>query len=161
MKIITLLLVSAILIFSSCTKTVTNPAPAPTIDTLIIKDTLVIRDTVFLKELKSITGLWIGTFTANNEPQAGSLYYSFDIREDGTLLVTGLGADGNTYYSSGTWALVDGNFSGRYTTLNLSQRGAVQVAKAKYNSLTNELTDGTWAGEGNTSTGTFDLTKIP
>jgi hypothetical protein len=161
MKFFIISLLSVILILSSCTKTVTNPAPTPTIDTLFIKDTVIMLDTVVLKPTNAIVGLWIGTFTANNEPQAGHLYYNYDIREDGTILTFGVGADGNTYYSSGTWTLSGLNFSARYTTLNLSQKGVIQSVTAKYDSTANLLYDGAWQNEGTTATGTFEFSKVP
>lgn len=81
-----------------------------------------------------ITGLWIGTYEIvfGHDP-AGPLYYSFDIQSDKTILVQGLGADGNTYYGSGTWSLTGSNFAASITTMNLGQSGTVQNITAQYN----------------------------
>ncbi len=51
-------------------------------------------------------GLWAGTLKPNNETIGWSIIYSFDIRADSTILTQSLGADGNTYYSEGTWDYV-------------------------------------------------------
>src|SRR5689334_6701107 len=89
--------------FISCSKDNTQ-APPPQI---ITHDTVIItHDTVIIAApTNPIVGLWVGTLTAVNEPQAGSLYYSFDIRSDSTILTYAEGADGNTYFSTGTWKL--------------------------------------------------------
>ena len=155
-----LFLLSAILVFSSCTKTVTNPAPVPTVDTLIIKDTLVIKDTIFLHDLNPIVGLWIGTLTANNEPLAGRLYYSFDIRSDGSILTQSLGADGNTYYNEGTWSLSGTAFSATTTCTTVPYQGAVENLTAIYDKDHGTLSSGVWEAVGAVAGGTFILARI-
>ncbi len=50
-----------------------------------------------------MVGLWVGTFTANNDPAAGSLNYKFDTRADGTIITQSQGADGFTNNNQGTW----------------------------------------------------------
>jgi hypothetical protein len=157
---------SAILVFSSCTKTVTNPAPVPTVDTLIvkdtliIKDTLVVKDTVLLHDLNPIVGLWIGTLTANNEPEAGTLYNSFDIRANGSILTRNLGADGNTYYNEGTWTLSGTTFSATTTCITAPYQGVVENLTATYNKDDGTLSSGTWETVGAVATGTFSLARI-
>ena len=47
-----------------------------------------------------IEGLWIGTYTINEIPQQGALYYSFVVKPEGVLLTEGLGGDGRTYYAT-------------------------------------------------------------
>jgi hypothetical protein len=160
MKFLSFILLSAALIFSSCTKTVTNPAPVPTVDTLIIKDTLVIKDTILLHDLNPIVGLWVGTLTAINEPQAGTLYYSFDIRSNGSILTQSLGADGNSYYSEGTWTLSGTAFSATITSTTLSNKGVVQQLTAIYNKDNGTLSSGVWGTVGAIANGTFSLARI-
>ena len=155
-----LFLLSAILVFSSCTKTITNPAPVPTVDTLIIKDTLVIRDTILLHDLNPIVGLWIGTLTANNEPAAGTLYYSFDIRANGSILTQSLGADGNTYYNEGTWTLSGTAFSATTTCTTVPYKGAVEKLTAIYDKENGTLSSGVWEAVGAVASGTFSLSRI-
>ena len=88
-----------------------------------------------------LTGLWIGTYelVSGHEP-AGPLYYSLDIQTDKTILVQGLGADGNTYYGKGTWSLSGADFTATITTLNLSQAGVVQNIKAIYSRNSRRMT---------------------
>lgn len=137
MKFLSFLSISAILFFSSCTKTVTNPAPVPT-----------------------IVGLWVGTLTANNEPGAGPLYYSLDIKSDSTILSQGLGANGNTYYAAGTWSLSGSTFSATITSTTLSNKGVVQNLSATYNQDEGTLSAGTWETVGANAIGTFSLNRI-
>jgi|SRR6185312_7884177 hypothetical protein len=161
-----LFLLSAILIFSSCTKTITNPAPVPTVDTLIIKDTLVLKDTLLIKDtillhdLNPIVGLWIGTLTANNEPWAGNLYYSADIRANGSILTQSLGADGNTYYNEGTWTLSGTAFSATTTCTTVPYQGTVEKWTAVYDKENGTLSSGAWETVGAIATGTFSLNRI-
>jgi hypothetical protein len=160
MRFFCLILLSALLGFSSCTKTVTNPAPAPTVDTLIIKDTLVIRDTILLHDLNPIVGLWVGTLTANNEPGTGNLYCSFDIRADGSILTQNLGTDGNTYYNEGSWTLSGTTFSATTTCTTAPFKGVVENYTATYNKDNGTLSAGAWETVGAIATGTFTLARI-
>ena len=161
-----LFLLSAILIFSSCTKTITNPAPVPTVDTLIIKDTLVLKDTLLIKDtillhdLNPIAGLWIGTLTANNEPLAGALYYGAAIRADGSILTQSQGADGNTYYNEGTWTLSGTTFSATITCTTVPHQGVVENITAIYDKENGTLASGAWETVGAIATGTFSLSRI-
>jgi hypothetical protein len=50
-----------------------------------------------------VAGLWEGTYTVNGTP--GSFYYSLTIKPDGRIITDGRGADGNLYYSNGTWQM--------------------------------------------------------
>ncbi|MEO6961033.1 MAG: hypothetical protein ABIY90_03650 [Puia sp.] len=160
MKTFGLILVSSILIFSSCTKTVTNPAPVPTVDTLIIRDTLVIRDTIALQELHPIVGLWIGSQIPGDGSTTIPLYYSFNIKSNNTILVAGSGADGNTYYAIGTWSLTGTSFTATITVSNLSQAGAKQNISATYNSNDGTLTSGAITSIGYPYSATFTMDRI-
>ena len=153
------ILFSSVLFFTSCTKTVNNPVPTPITDTLLIKDTLVIKDTIVQKDLNPMVGYWMGTLTANNEPQAGALYYSFDIRADSTILTQSLGADGNTYYSEGTWTLSGSTFSATITSTTLPNKGVIENLSGNYDKNDGTLI-GTWTTVGANAIGTFSLSRI-
>jgi hypothetical protein len=107
-----------------------------------------------------IIGLWIGTYAVTNPIQISNLYYSFDIHADSSILVSGLGADGNTYYSVGKWSLTDSAFSATYTTLNLDQAGQVQTATATYNSTTGILSSGAITSPLAPTPATFTLDRV-
>jgi hypothetical protein len=152
-----LLLVCSFLIFS-CSKStpVTNTITHDT--TIITHDTTILtHDTVIVKSpLNPIAGLWVGTLTAANEPSAGALYYSFDIRADNTILTQSEGADGSTFYNHGTWSLSGTVFSAT-TTSDLS--GVIQNITAVY-SDSGRLSSGVWANKDGSASGTFTLNRI-
>ena len=113
---------------SSCTKTGAS--------TSIIHDTVRITtvDTVCPTPKYPITGLWIGTYTVPSLVQ-GQFYYSFAIYPDNTILIKSKGADGNTYYSSGTWALSGNAFSATFTTINRSDTQVTQSVTATFSDV--------------------------
>jgi hypothetical protein len=124
----------------SCSKDNTQPAPAaPT---------------------NPIVGLWVGTLTAVNEPQAGALYYSFDIRTDSTILTYSEGADGNTYFSTGKWNLIGNAFSATITSTSAANKGTVQNLTATYNKSDGSLSSGIWQNALGNASGTFSLNRI-
>jgi hypothetical protein len=128
---------SALLFFSSCDK---NSPTAPNYP---------------------IVGLWTGTYMVTSEgPQSDSLYYSFDLKSDSSMLVQGLGADGNTYYGIGKWSLTGTAFSATITTINLGQYGAVQKATAIYSSTTGLLNSGVVQSVPASYTASFHLSRI-
>jgi hypothetical protein len=106
-----------------------------------------------------IVGLWIGTLSADNEPQAGALYYSFDIKADSTILTVSQGADGNTYYGQGTWTLTGSAFKATTTSTSANNLGVVQTITAAY-SNNGTLSSGVWKNQNGTATGTFALNRI-
>jgi hypothetical protein len=106
-----------------------------------------------------IVGYWVGVLTAVNEPLAGPLYYSVDIRTDGTILTTGLGADGNTYYSAGTWSLSGTAFSSTITSTTLSNKGVVQNVSLVYDQ-TNGTLIGNWQNQALNASGTMSLKRV-
>lgn len=137
--------------FSSCTKTVTN------YDTT----TIVTRDTVIIKNaLNPIVGLWIGSQTAGDGSSPYPLYYSYDIKADSTLLMSGQGGDGNTYYATGIWTLKGTAFSAVLTITNLGQAGAKQNITAVYDSTAGTLTNGVVQEIGYPYSDTFFLTRV-
>jgi hypothetical protein len=154
---LSLLIVCSLLIFS-CSKStpVTNTITHDT--TIITHDTTILtHDTVIVKSpLNPIVGLWVGTLTAINEPSAGALYYSFDIRADSTILTQSEGADGNTYFNHGTWSLSGSAFS---ATTSADLTGVVQTITAVY-SDSGRLSSGVWANKDGSASGTFALKRI-
>lgn len=108
-----------------------------------------------------ITGLWIGTYNILEAAESGhSFYYSFFIRNDDTVQVQGVGADGNTYYGIGTWSLNNATFTAEIRTTNLSQQGAVQHATAVYDKRKGVLRDGVVESEGGFFKASFNLTRV-
>ena len=142
----------------SCSKDNTQPAPPQ----VITHDTVIItHDTVILAApVNPIVGLWVGTLTAVNEPQAGPLYYSFDIRSDSTILTYSEGADGNTYFSTGTWKLVGTAFSATITSTSAANKGTVQNLTATYSKSNGSLSSGIWQNALGNASGTFSLNRV-
>jgi hypothetical protein len=128
------------LITGSCTKTETK--------TVTVTDTL--RPPV------TIVGFWAGTYQVTGSPT--SYYISFDLRSDSTFLYKGTGADANTYYGQGTYSVSGVNFSYTFTTLNLSQAGAIQTGTGTYTAATGTIV-GNWQNQGTSIDGTFTTTK--
>ena len=131
-----LLLSFLLLLFISCKKNDTCPLPT-----------------------YPISGLWIGTYTAEQVPSQGSLYYSFIIKPDGKVLTESLGGDGKTYYASGTWNLTGSTFIYSITTF---ESGINQTGSLTFSDQGN-LTDGTWQDINNSPNlnGTFPtMTRI-
>lgn len=90
-----------------------------------------------------IAGLWIGTYTVTTMPQLQPLYYSFSIKPDGKLITEGVGANGVTYYSKGTWILNGDLFTATYTSINYPGSPVTQSATLTYHN-SGTLTNGTW-----------------
>jgi hypothetical protein len=124
---------------SSCTKEV----PVPYTDTMVLShmDTLYNIDTLYITQPSSIYGLWIGHYNTTSGPDAGrtNLYYSYELHKDYTMQMTGVGADGMSYYGIGTWSLKGPKFSGHITTTNLGVTGTQQTIYANYDSVNNKL----------------------
>lgn len=92
-----------------------------------------------------LPGLYIGTYTINQLPNQAPLRYVLSIEPDGTITTEGKGADGNTYYSQGTWNLSGKNFTASYSTLNYTNNAIVtQSAAFTFDADKGTLTDGTW-----------------
>ena len=91
-----------------------------------------------------ITGLWVGTYTADDIGQS-PLYYAFYIQPDSTIIIQGHGGDGVTYYSYGTWSLSGNSFSSSSITMNGfngNNSGVTETTTAIFNN-TAKLT-GVW-----------------
>lgn len=109
-----------------------------------------------------VEGLWIGTFTVDNNPsQAGTYFYSYAVYPDGSILVKTLAADGNNYYSPGKWTLSNANeFSATFTSLNFSGAEVTQTITANF-SDSGKMTNGVWTDIKNaTQTGKFSVERV-
>jgi hypothetical protein len=116
------ILVFALVLFSSCEKEISEPPKDPEYP---------------------IVGLWTGTYSITaGAPLVDSLYYSFDIKADSTILVQSVGANGLTYYGSGRWSLHDSTFVATIRTYNLSEEGVIQTATATYHKNNGALRNG-------------------
>ncbi len=158
MKITSLIisLICSCVIFCSCSKSNSTPDPIVTHDTVYS----IIRDTIVSTPSNAIVGLWIGSQNPNDGSTTVPLYYSFEIKSDNTLLVQGQGADGNTYYSVGTWSLAGTAFTATINVTNFSQSGVKQTITATYNSTSGKLTSGTVHTVGVNYTASFTLDRI-
>jgi hypothetical protein len=108
-----------------------------------------------------IVGLWIGSYgITSGAPPADSLYYSLNLRSDSSVITHSMGADGNTYYGTGTWSLTGTTLSATITTSNFSQAGAVQKLNADYNSKDGKLTSGVINSVGGNFSATFNLDRV-
>jgi hypothetical protein len=156
-KSLPILIIALAICAVSCSKSNDTPsAPIVTHDTVVI----ITHDTILSVPANSIIGLWIGTLTAVNEPQAGPLTYSFDIRADGTILTESEGADGFTYYSAGTWTLSGTAFSATIISTTATNKGVVQNITAVYNKTNGTLSSGVWQNASGNASGTFSLSRI-
>jgi hypothetical protein len=156
-KNLSFLFLLSIVFFCSCSKDNATPsAPIVTHDTVVS----IIRDTIVSIPPNAIVGLWIGSQIAGDGSTTTPLYYSFEIKSDGTLLVQGSGADGNTYYSIGTWTLNGTAFTALITVSNFSQAGVKQNIAAVYDKTVGKLKSGTIQTIGVGYTGTFILDRV-
>ncbi len=94
-----------------------------------------------------VEGLWLGTYSGNQNPELGNRFYSFVIYPDGTILTKGM-ADGQYYYSSGTWtwqSSASNVFVATITNITTPRNGlpVTQRITATW-SKTGVMTDGTW-----------------
>lgn len=109
-----------------------------------------------------IEGLWIGNYTVDNNPdEAGIYYYSCAVYPDGSMLTNSLGADGNPYYSTGTWSLSGSNvFTATITTLIHDGPQVTQKITANF-SNTGKMTEGVWVDITNSSqSGKLSLERV-
>ncbi len=104
-----------------------------------------------------LAGLWIGSYTVNQLPSAGTIPMNFIFKPDGKLVTESKGADGRTYYSAGTWTLSGTTLNCTYISINFSGPQVTQSANFTFNSANTTLSGGTWADVANGSnyTGTF------
>lgn len=109
-----------------------------------------------------VEGLWIGTFTVDNNPsQSGTYFYSYAVYPDGSILVKSMPADGNTYYSTGKWTLTDTNeFSATFTSMNFNGAQVTQRITATFSDA-GKMTDGVWVDMKNANqTGKLSMQRV-
>jgi hypothetical protein len=108
-----------------------------------------------------IEGLWLGSFTVDNDPLHTDTYsYSFSIFPDGSVLTKSLGADGKDYFNTGTWRLsADSVFSATIVSINFPGPAVTENITAKY-SASGVMTNGKWTEIANGSqSGKFSTMK--
>ena len=149
-------LICSFVVFCSCSKSNSTPDPIVTHDTVVS----IIRDTIVSIPPNTIVGLWIGSQNPNDGSTTVPLYYSFEIKSDGTLLVQGQGADGNTYYSVGTWSLVGTSFTATINVTNFPGGIVKQTITAVYDSKQGKLNSGTVQTVGVNYTASFTLDRV-
>lgn len=106
---------------------------------------------------QNVKGLWEGTYTIDQLPAQGALYYSFIIKTDGIMLTEGKGGNGISYYAAGTWNLIGDSLNCSFTSINAPPPQVTQSAKFFFNSSNGTLSSGTWkdGANGSNYTGTF------
>jgi hypothetical protein len=106
-------------------------------------------------------GLYMGTYTVDQVPAQGSLFYSFIIQPDATMVTEGRGGNGATYYSAGTWTLTQDTLRCTFSTINFPSVTVTQSAKFYFNKNDGSLTSGTWKDVTNgTNSGTYIMTRV-
>ena len=140
-----IILFTAQINLSSCSK-----------ETVTKYDTTVVVDTVNTPPPYPIQGLWIGTYTDQNNI---TLYESYVIYPDSTMSYKGLGEDNWWYFANGTWKLSGTTFSYTVTTVdNPSGTQHTQTGTAIFNSTNGTLTNGVGNDLTDGSHYTFTLT---
>lgn len=91
-----------------------------------------------------IIGLWMGTYSVEEIPEQGELFYSFSIYPDGSILTKSKGGDGRDYYSSGQWELSCNNVFNA-EIISIVTPGPLPVTQSITAIFSDEgLTNGTW-----------------
>jgi len=145
--------------FISCTKTNNITTTIHDTTTVIHKDTTVVRDTVYVKHLNPIVGLWVGKYL--NTGDVDSMYYSIDVRIDGSCIATSIGGSGNSSATSGPWQLSGTTFTANVTELTISPV-VKETITAAYDSTAGSL-NGSWIvtqSAGSTKNGGFKLIRV-
>jgi hypothetical protein len=118
------------------------------------------KDCAIEPETNTVPGLWIGTYTVNQVPAQGALYYSFIFKPDGKVLTEGKGGNGASYYSQGTWTLTGNEINCSYTSINFPGVTVTQSAKFTFSASSDSLSAGTWTDvSGGVNSGKFQLMK--
>ena len=108
-----------------------------------------------------LEGLWSGTYSVDQNPKQGKLYYSIVFKPGGTLITEGKGSDGTSYYSSGKWDLNGTDLNCEFQTINFPYGTVVQRSTFQFNSQTCQLTNGKWKDiQNGPNTGEFQLSQI-
>lgn len=91
-----------------------------------------------------IEGLWIGTYTVNQQPDLGSRSYSLIIKPGGTVIVEGELEHGKYGYSTGSWLLNGTELKCTITTIGLNGGQISQTLIFTYDNK-GQLQDGVWS----------------
>ena len=148
--------------FSSCTK---SNSPTIVHDTLTIihKDTVVKIDTLVLTNPRNpIVGLWVGTYTIDAAPSAGSFFDGWSIFPDHSIIQQGGGTNGVVWTAAGTWSLAaDSTFSCDIHSVDVTQGNVTEHITAKYSASQGTLSNGHWTyTNGTGQTGSFTLKRV-
>ena len=140
---------------SSCTKT--------TAQTTTIHDTVkvIVVDSVCPASSNSITGLWVGTYAVSDNSSVGQQYYSFIIKQDGTMITESDWANVQ-HLAPGTWTLKDSLLSCSFKCVYglASNVGLVEKSTTIWNKRLGTLT-GKWYNTPPLSdSGTITLRKV-
>jgi len=109
---------------------------------------------------KSIQGLWIGTYTVDNQPDLGQQYFSLIIKPDGTMIADTRGLD-KQHLAPGTWNLSHDTLTCSFTCvyglpINIGVTEKSTAVWDKSGTLT-----GTWQNDPTpTGSGKITLTKV-
>lgn len=88
----------------------------------------------------SVQGLWTGTYSVNDLPSQGQLFYSFVFYPDGTVVTRGKIPSGTDAYGYGAWSMSSSNI----ITCTVVSQGVTQKDTLTY-SNTGVLTNGSWS----------------
>jgi len=111
----------------------------------------------------SIEGLWIGTYTDDQNPNFGQQYFSLIIKPDGTMIVDSK-VDNQQYLAVGKWALNGNDFTASctyvYGSASAINVGTSQTITATWDNK-EKINSGVWKNviPSNGETGTFTLNK--
>lgn len=112
------------------------------------------------KEEFPIVGLWIGSQVPEDGSAVTPLYLSVDLLADSTIQTSGLGGDGNTYYSKGTYSLSGTAFTASVKVTGSYQNGLTQTLTATYHPENGTITGGELVNVGTSYHGSFTLARI-
>lgn len=108
-----------------------------------------------------VPGIYMGTYTVDQVPAQGSLFYSFIIQPDATMITEGKGSNGSTYYSAGTWTLAQDTLRCTFSSVNFPGVTVTQSAKFYFNKNDGALSSGTWKDVVNgTFSGTYSMVRV-
>ena len=108
-----------------------------------------------------IEGLWIGTYTYDDQPSVGQQYFSFVIKPDGTM-ITDTKSSNQQYLAKGTWNLNGTTLTCNYTYVYGPAPGTGTIQSTSATWTNDGKLTGTWinVSPANGSTGTFSLTRV-
>ncbi|MDO3640969.1 hypothetical protein [Mucilaginibacter sp. L3T2-6] len=113
------------------------------------------------KTLPTIKGLWVGSYTVDDQPGWGEQYFSLIIKPDGTMVTDSKGA-GQQHLAPGTWTLNNDTLKCDFTCVYgiTSNIGIRETTIAVVDKNTGELR-GKWKNAAApVDSGKFILTKV-